>query len=69
MFLNRHLVNAAHERRFLVVHDTGGWEVTEKEDSAVVRHVRRTRWQRVEPEIQQFDTTADELKRLGWIEH
>ena len=69
MFLNRHLVNDAHERRFLVVHDAGGWEVIEKQDSAVVRHVRRTRWQRVEPEIQLFDTTADELKRLGWIEH
>ena len=69
MFLNRHLVNATHERRFLVIHDACGWEVIEKQDSAVVRHVRRTRWQRVEPEIQQFDTTADELIRLGWIEH
>ncbi len=37
MFLNRHLVNAAHERRFLVIHDASGWEVIEKEDSAVVR--------------------------------
>ena len=69
MFLNRHLVHDAHERRLLITHDAGGWEVIEKQDSAVVRHVRRNRWQRVEPEIQQFATTADELKRLGWIEH
>jgi hypothetical protein len=69
MFLNRHLVNDVHERRFLVIHDVGGWDVIEKEDSAVVRHVRRNRWQRVEPEIKQFDTTAVELIRLGWIEH
>ena len=69
MFLNRYLVNDAHVRRFLVIHDVSGWEVIEKEDSAVVRHVRRNRWQRVEPEIQQFDNTADQLKRLGWIEH
>ena len=69
MFLNRHLVNDAHERRFLVTHDARGWDVIEKEDSTVVRHVRRRKWQHVEPEIQQFDFTADGLKRLGWIEH
>jgi len=37
LFLNPHLVNDAHERRFL--------------------------------RFKQFDTTADELIRLGWIAH
>lgn len=69
MFLDRHLVNNAHERRFLVTHDAGGWEVIEKENSTVLRHLRRERWQRVERDIQQFETTAKELKRSGWVEH
>src|SRR5215204_488348 len=41
---NRHLVNDAHARRFLVLYDASGWAVIEKEDSAVLRHVRRSRW-------------------------
>lgn len=69
MFLDRYLVHEAHERRFVVTHDAGGWDVIEKENSKLLRHVRRRKWQQVEPEIQRFDATADELKRLGWTEH
>jgi hypothetical protein len=69
MALSRHLVHDEHVRRFLVSFDRGGWHVIEKQDSTVLRDVRRRNWQRVEREIQRFETTADELKRRGWIEH
>ena len=68
MPFNRHLVCDTHERQFLVGHDVGGWHVTEKQDSTVVRHVHRRIWQGVEREIQRFAITAEELKRRGWIE-
>jgi hypothetical protein len=68
MPFNRHLVNGVHERKFAISHDTGGWDVIEKQDSTVVRHVRRRIWQGVEREIQRFEITAEELKRGGWIE-
>jgi hypothetical protein len=66
---SRHLVNDAHVRDFVVSHDAGGWNMIEKEDSTVLRHVRRRIWQGAEREIQRFEITAAELKRRGWIEH
>jgi hypothetical protein len=69
MSLNRYLVNDAHERHFVVTHDTGGWNVIEKQDSTVLRRIRRRIWQGVEREIQRFGLAADELKRRGWIEY
>jgi hypothetical protein len=69
MTLNRHLVNDAHQHQFVVRYDTGGWDVIEKHDSTILRHVRRRLWQGVEREIRRFEITADELKRHGWIEH
>jgi hypothetical protein len=69
MALNRQLVNDGNVRRFLVSFDRSGWHVVEKDDSTVLRDVRGRNWQRVEREIQRFETTADELKRRGWIEH
>jgi|RhiMethySRZTD1v2_1073278.scaffolds.fasta_scaffold01341_24 hypothetical protein len=69
MYLNRHLVNDAHVRSFIVMHHADGWEVIEAQDSKVVRRVSRRNWQKVEPEIQRFETTANELKQKGWIEH
>jgi hypothetical protein len=68
MPFNRYLVNGDHERHFVVRHDTRGWDVIEKQDSTIVRHVRRRLWQGVEREIDRFAITADELKRRGWIE-
>lgn len=68
MSLNRYLVNDGHERQFVVSHDSGGWDVLERQDAMVLRHVRLRIWQRVEREIQRFKMTADELKRRGWIE-
>jgi hypothetical protein len=69
MSFDRHLVHSAHERHFVVSHDTGGWDVIEKQDSTVLRHVRRRIWQGVEREILRFEITADDLKRRGWIEY
>jgi hypothetical protein len=69
MSLNRQLVNDTHKRRLLITHDAKGWNVIEQHDSTIVRSVRRDRWQPVEREIQQFEVTADELKRRGWIEY
>jgi hypothetical protein len=69
MALNRQLVNDGNVRRFLVSFDRSGWHVVEKDDATVLRDVRGRNWQRVEREIQRFETTADELKRRGWIEH
>lgn len=69
MTLNRQLVNDTHERRLLISHDTNGWNVIEQYDATVLRSVHRQRWQPVEREIQQFEITADELKRRGWIEY
>jgi hypothetical protein len=69
MALSRHLVNDEHVHRLLVSFDRGAWRVIEEQDSTVLRDVRGRNWQRVEREIQRFETTADELKRRGWIEH
>jgi hypothetical protein len=69
MSLNRHFVNDTHERLFVVTHDAAGWAVIEKHDTTVLRHVQRRRWQPVEREIRQFEATADELKRTGWLEY
>ena len=69
MPLNRYLVNDAHEHHFVVKHDAGGWDVIEKQDTTVLRHVHRRIWQGVEREIQRFEMAADELKRRGWIEY
>jgi hypothetical protein len=69
MSLNRRLSNDLHVRRFVVTSGAGGWDVLEKQDEIVLRHVRREDWHRVERDIQRFETTARELKRSGWIEH
>jgi hypothetical protein len=69
MSLNRQLVNDTHKRRLLVTHDANGWSLIEQHDETVLRSLRRQRWQPVEREIQQFELTANELKRRGWIEY
>jgi hypothetical protein len=50
----------------LITHDANGWNVIEQYDATVLRSVRRRRWQPVEREIQQFEVTANELRRRGW---
>jgi len=67
--MTRHLVNDTDERRLLVTHDAGGWNVIEQRGTVVLRRVRRRLWQGVEREIQRFEMAAGELKRRGWIEY
>jgi hypothetical protein len=67
--MSSHLVNDTDERRLLVTHDAGGWNVIERRGSVILRHVRRRLWQGVEREIQRFETADGQLKRRGWIEY
>jgi hypothetical protein len=60
---------AGHVRRF-VIKRAGpiGWEVSEEEDSRVVRRVQYTDWHRVERARTLMDLTMSELARSGWVE-
>ena len=68
MPVDRQLTRAGHVHQFGVTCGAEGWEVLEKEDSAVVQRARRKDWHRVEIDIRLFEMTALALKRDGWIE-
>jgi hypothetical protein len=69
MSLDRCLINRERVHRFVVKRDAGGWEVSEEEDSAVLRRVHRKDWHRVERDVRLFEISALALKREGWIEN
>jgi hypothetical protein len=64
-----HVTRSPLDQRFVVTRDAGGWEVSEEEDSAVLRRVHRKEWHRVERDIHLFEISALTLKREGWIEN
>jgi hypothetical protein len=65
----KHLTNAGHTHRFLIVHaGPSGWEVREEHDSQVVRRARYTDWHRVERARQMFSLRASRLTDDGWVE-
>jgi hypothetical protein len=69
MLLNHELINDGHSLRLVVTPDSGGWEVREEEDAAVLRRVHRHDWHRVERDIWLFGLRAPVLTRGGSAEH
>jgi hypothetical protein len=67
--IDRCFINRERVHRFVVTRDAGGWEVSEEEDSAVLRRVHRKDWHHVEREIRLFEISTLALKREGWIEN
>jgi hypothetical protein len=61
------LVQAGHTKRFTITEAGGlGWEVTEEQDSAVVRRILYTDWHRVERAWSAMAVHVSELQRAGW---
>ena len=61
------LVQAGHTKRFTITEASGlGWEVTEEQDSAVVRRTLYTDWHRVERALTAMTVRVSELQRDGW---
>jgi hypothetical protein len=60
---------AEQERRFSIV-DAGaaGWEVTDEQDSRVVRRIVYDDWHRVERARMTFTHEGEKLKDEGWSE-
>ena len=69
MSLARRLINQERVHLFVVTRDARGWEVSEEEDSAVLRRVHRKDWHHVERDIRLFEINALALKREGWNEN
>jgi hypothetical protein len=68
MVFERHLVKEEHVRRFLVTRDQNGWDAREEEDSVVIRALHHDDWHRVERAMREFEDTASELEKEGWLE-
>ena len=68
MILERCLVNHGHLHRFIVNHDSTGWDVREEEDAIVIREVHLDDWHRVERAVQRFEQTVATLEEDGWSE-
>jgi len=61
------LVQAGHTKRFSITEAGGfGWEVTEEQDSAIVRRILYTDWHRVERALSAMTVRVSELQRAGW---
>jgi hypothetical protein len=61
------LVQAGHTKRFTITEAGGlGWEVTEEQDSAIVRQILYTDWHRVERALSAMMARVSELQRAGW---
>src|SRR5688572_18137244 len=61
------LVQAGHTKRFTITEAGGfGWEVTEEQDSAIVRQILYTDWHRVERALTAMMVRVSELQRAGW---
>lgn len=68
MFLRRHLTKNTQSRRFTVMSDHHGWEVTDEEGSMLLRRSLRQDWHRVERDMWLFHLEALAMMRAGWVE-
>ena len=65
----RELHQAGHTKRFLIrASAERGWEVSEEQDSTVLKRVWYSDWHRVERAMQAFAQRIDELEGRGWSE-
>ncbi len=62
----RHLRNAEHTRRFSIEPTETGWQVSEEQDSQVVRRVEYHDWHRVERARRSMTIAMDQLQDAGW---
>ena len=58
MVVERSFVAEGHVHRFVVTQDRAGWELTEHEDSKVIRRLHQDDWHRVERALKRFENTA-----------
>jgi hypothetical protein len=65
MFI-RHLRNAEHTRRFSIEPTDSGWQVSEEQDSQVVKRVEYQDWHRVERARRSIAITMHQLQGEGW---
>lgn len=67
--LSRILQRPGHTRRFVIARAGAlGWEVTEEEDSRIVRTTHYTDWHRVECARAIIDLQVSTLAGEGWVE-
>ena len=65
----RQLHHAGRTRRFVIAsRETGGWDVREEADRAVVKHVHYDDWHRVERARSAFSQRVLTLVEEGWTE-
>jgi hypothetical protein len=62
----RNLRNAEHTRRFSIETTDSGWQVSEEQDSQVVKRVEYHDWHRVERARRSIVTAMDQLQDAGW---
>jgi hypothetical protein len=65
MFI-RHLRNAEHTRRFSIEPTDSGWQVSEEQDSQVVKRVEYQDWHRVERARRSIAIAMQQLQGEGW---
>jgi len=60
---------ASHIRKFTInSKNVGGWEVSDEQDSRVIRRVNYYDWHRVERALREFAIEAETLQANGWNE-
>ena len=63
----KELTQAGHSRRFTITDAGGlGWEVSEEQDSRLVKRVRYTDWHRVERALMLMSLQIAALEGAGW---
>lgn len=65
MFI-RHLRNAQHTRRFSIEPTESGWQLSEEQDSQIVRRVEYHDWHRVEWARRSIAIAVGQLQDAGW---
>jgi hypothetical protein len=58
--------NAEHTRRFSIEPTTAGWEVSEEQDSRVIKRVEYRDWHRVERARRSMALAMHQLEDAGW---
>ena len=65
----RRFEKASHTRKFSISSKAiGGWEVSDEQDSRVIRRVNYYDWHRVERALRAFAIEAEALQANGWNE-
>jgi hypothetical protein len=65
----RRFEKATHVRKFTISSkEIGGWEVSDEQDSQVIRRVSYHDWHRVERAKRAFAIEAAALQERGWSE-